>query len=800
VCPTIILLDTESGIDYIAGVRSTGQNFTPEIIERIQAMIDANPAWSRRKLSVEVCDWLDWRSPNGKVKEMSCRVALLKLHRDGVLNLPAAGAAPPRRGTPSRDGSEAEKIAPLHCPLSKLGEIEIVRIKNSDSQASRRWNRLMNQYHYLGSGPLCGAQLRYLIRSERHGDVGGFAFSAAAWRLAAREHWIGWDEEARRQNLNKVINNSRFLIVPQVEVKNLASHALSLVMKRLVGDWLERYGIAPVLVETFVERERFRGTSYRAANWMWLGTTKGRGRQDAANDYAVAVKDIYVYPLREDAVAILCEGSPPAAVALSVKDKPLQDKVYEDWADDEFGAAQLGDQRRVKRLLSLARDFYARPQANIPQACQSRAKTKAAYRFFDDEDHTMEKLLAAHYESTRHRTAHEKVVLAVQDTSFLNYSAHPATENLGPIATTADGTIGLVLHDTLALNLERTPLGLLNVQCWARDPAQHGKRHQCHDLPIEQKESNKWLASYRAVAAAQKRCPATMFVSVGDREADIYELFQLALGEPHGPKLLVRAERDRLLADGQGHLWDYVKAQPLAGLQEVQIPRRGKRPARVAQLEIRFAEVKLKAPKRKPELGEVIVWAIVAEEVNYAVDIEDPLQWLLLTTLVVETFEQAVEKLDWYSGRWSIEVYHRTLKSGCKIEERQLGSADRIEACLAIDLVVAWRIFHLTKLGREVPEVPCTVFFEEAEWKALVAYKTGTAVAPEQPPSLREATRMVASLGGFLGRKGDGEAGTKTLWLGLQRLDDLTAMWKITMSASAPQPPSPAVSSRRRYG
>jgi hypothetical protein len=641
----------------------------------------------------------------------------------------------------------------------------------------------MDRYHYLGSGPLCGAQLRYLIKSEGSGCIGGFAFSAAAWRLEARERWIGWDEEARAQNLCKVINNSRFLLVPHVHVKNLASHALSLVMKRLVADWSDRYGIEPALVETFVERERFHGTSYRAANWIYVGQTKGRGRQDSANEYAAAVKDIYVYPLQEDAATLLRQKQAIRAEKTATRVEVARPQPM-DWAAEEFGGAELGDQRRAQRLMTIARDFYARPQANIPQACQTRAKTKAAYRFFDDEKHTMEKLMTPHYESTRKRSAQEQVVLAVQDTTFLNYNAHPATENLGPIASTADGAIGLVLHDTMAFNLERTPLGLLNIQCWARDPNDFGKKHRRNELPIEEKESQKWLVSYRAVAAAQKHCPATMFVCVGDREADIYELFHEALSDSAGPRLLVRAEHDRVLADGQGHLWDHVKGQPLAGRQEVHVPRRGNRPARVAQLEIRFAAVKLKPPKSKKALGELLVWAVLAEEVNAAPEVKEPLQWLLLTTLAVETFEQAVEKLDWYVARWGIEVYHRTLKSGCKIEERQLGNADRIEACLAIDLVVAWRIFHLTKLGREVPEVPCTVFFEEAEWKALVAYKTGNPVPPKTPPTLRAATRMVASLGGFLGRKSDGEPGTQTLWLGLQRLDDLTAMWKIITTAS----------------
>src|SRR5207245_3550102 len=165
-----------------------------------------------------------------------------------------------------------------------------------------------------------------------------------------------------------------------------------------------------------------------------------------------------------------------------------------------------------------------------------------------------------------------------------------------------------------------------------------------------------------------------------------------------------------------------------------------------------------------------------------------------------ENFDEAVEKLGWYAKRWGIEVYHRTLKSGCKIEQRQLGSADRLEACLAIDMVVAWRIFHLTKLGRQTPDVLCSVFFDEAEWKALYCFVRQDPKPPDQPPTLREATRMVASLGGFLGRKSDGEPGTKSLWLGIQRLDDIAATWKFMALNFAPHLLSPPVSSKPGYG
>ena len=295
------------------------------------------------------------------------------------------------------------------------------------------------------------------------------------------------------------------------------------------------------------------------------------------------------------------------------------------------------------------------------------------------------------------------------------------------------------------------------------------------------------------MAEVQRQAPGTQLVSVGDREADIYELFHLALAEAEGPRLLVRAEQDRLRADGQGHLWPSIAGQAVPGAQEIRVPRRGAQAARTAKLEVRFAPVTLQPPQAKRELGPLSLWAVLAQEVDAPAGIK-PLCWMLLTTCPVASFDAAREKLHWYARRWGIEVYHRTLKSGCRIEQRQLGSAQSLEACLAIDLVVAWRIFHLAKLGREIPDLPCTVYFDEDEWKALQVRVTGKPTPSAQPPSLREAMRMVAALGGFLGRKGDGEPGTQTLWLGLQRLDDLTVMWKIL----APKQPPPV--SSRRYG
>jgi hypothetical protein len=769
-----------------------GQTFSKETIGYIQATIDREPATSRVALSRRVCGKLNWRSQNGKLKEVSCRVALLKLHRRGVIRLGPTHCGPERKKTALAELRATPE--PIQCSLEDLQGVELVTVNSARSKASKCWNELMERYHYLGSGPLCGAQLRYLIKSGTGQWLGGLAFSASAWRVKTRDQWIGWSDRARKENLHQVVSNSRFLILPWIKVPNLASHVLAKVLGRLRADWQRRYGFAPVLVESFVDQSRFLGTSYRAANWLCVGQTAGRGRQDRKKTFSLGRKDVYVYSLHKQAREILCGAGS--------YDKPESgiSETHDDWAQQEFGTAELNDKRLKRRLLTLARDFYERPQANLPEACQSQAKTKAAYRFFDHPKSTMDELLKSHYQATVKRISAENIVLVVQDTTTLNYSAHPLTEGIGPISPKkSKGAIGLLLHDSMAFNVVGTPLGLLDVQCWARDPKQFGKRALRHELPIEQKESQKWLKGFNQVREAQKRCPNTTLISVADREGDIYELFHLALSDPCGAKLVVRAEHDRLLADGQGRLWEQMGKRPVAGTEVLSMPRQGKRAPREARLEVRFGRVKLTPPSRKLEFKELDIIAILAQEIDCPPGVE-PLQWMLLTTIAVENFAEAVEKLSWYARRWGIEVYHRTLKSGCKIEERQLGSADRIEACLAIDMVVAWRIFHLTKLGRETPDVPCSVFFEEAEWKALYCFVRQDPKPPDQPPTLREAIRMVASLGGFLGRRSDGEPGTKSLWLGIQRLDDIAATWKFMALNFAPHLLSPPVSSNPGYG
>lgn len=696
-----------------------GQYFNKDVISRVQTTIEREPEISRSALSRKVCGWLNWRSPNGKPCEVSCRKALLKLDRRGMIQLPEVLVQYSFHQRRDSKPAEVSKVAEVDCNFSKLSAVKIIQVPNCYSELSGIWNNLVNRYHYLGSGPLCGAQIRYLVYTE-FGWVGALSFSAASWALKDRDNWIGWRKAAKRENLRYIVCNSRFLIVPCVHVPNLASHILSQCLKRLGSDWLKRYNYKPVLLETFVDAKKFRGTCYRAANWIKVGKTSGRRASGKKDQVGKGQKDIYVYPLQSDWRSILC--SEPET-GLGVRPRP-EDPI--DWVEEEFGTVEFFDNRLKDRLHIIARDFFARPGALVPQACNgSIAKSKAAYRFFDNKRVNMKELLKSHIETTAQRIKDSDIVLAVQDTTILNYTAHPATEELGPINTKKDKAMGLIMHDTLAFSLDGTPLGLLDAQCWARDLDKSGKNKKCKELPIEEKESIKWLKSYRAVSEVQKLCPDTMLVSVGDREADIYELFYEAALDNDGPKLLVRADKCRRRKVEEEYLWDKMRSEPVSGFCDVFVPRKGSSASRTAKLKIRFSQITLTPPKGK-KLPPIELYAVYAYEIDYPSETKEPLEWMLLTTVEVLNFNDAKQRLKWYARRWGIEVYHRTLKSGCRIEDRRLDNAEDIETCLAIDMVVAWRIFFLTMQGRETPDVACDGFLKEDEWKALYVYINNT--------------------------------------------------------------------------
>jgi hypothetical protein len=643
--------------------------------------------------------------------------------------------------------------------LSDLGKISLYLIPDCGCSEYKAWKEMMERHHYLGSSKLFGRQLKYLINSSCLGYIGGLGFSSSAWRLEERDRLIGWEDKEREGLLNDVVCNSRFLILPWIKVKNLASHVLSLSLSRLAKDWDKRYGYKPALVETYVDPEIRSGTCYKASNWQYIGKTKGRGRNDIKHEKPVSVKDIYVYELKRG----FCQGSPPV-------------KKETDWVENEFEFVRLPNLSRKKRLLSLTRSFYGQPTESIPGACgglEARAEVKGAYRFFGDKRIQMEALLESHYKKTVQRAEEYPVVLAVQDSSSLNYKTHPATKGLGCLST-KKGDQGIMLHDTLAFTPDGLPLGLLDVQVWSRDPKEHGKVKDRKNKCIEEKESYKWLKSFGAVEKLTEQTRGTLWVSVGDREADIYELFELA--KRSRTHLLIRSIQNRITKE-ELNLWDLLEKEPSLGEMVVQVPKSDKRKAREAILEIRSKRVDIVKPKSRESGGDVELWALLVSERN-APSGEEPLCWKLLTTLEVANFEQAREKVEWYTARWGVEVYHRTLKSGCKVEDRQLGDVEKIKRCLAIDLVVAWRIYYLTMQGRKTPDVSCEAFLEEAEWKTLAYYKNNRPDIEVKPPTLWEAILLIAALGGFTGGKGK-MPGAQVIWRGLKRLYDMAVMFSI---------------------
>lgn len=456
------------------------------------------------------------------------------------------------------------------------------------------------------------------------------------------------------------------------------------------------------------------------------------------------------------------------------------------WAAEELLEVGLGDARLDLRLMRMLEALARRPEDSFPQSFGSWAEVKGAYRLWENPRVDWQAILRPHHARAAQRAHEQPVVLAIQDSTEINLTSHPATTGLGYLG--ASYCRGLLMHSVLAATPEGRVLGLLHVRLWARPLAELGKNHRRHQLPTEQKESQRWIDGLMAASTALAGHPQV--VVVGDRESDFYDFFMTP--RPAGVDVLVRvAHESRKLDAPENTLQQALPAQTAQGEIVVDVPRAAGRSARQARLSVRYVSRACPPPhprSRDRSLPRPLLNWILVEEAAPPTGVK-PIRWLLATSLPVHGLDDAARCVNYYARRWLIERFHFTLKSGCRVEERLLESLENIERLIATLCIVAWRVMWLVYESREHPEAPCTVVLCEPEWHTLhaVTHRKHPRPLPAQPPTLREAVRMIAALGGFLGRKADGEPGLKTVWKGLKRLSDMTTGWLLHHP-----PPSPA--------
>jgi len=461
------------------------------------------------------------------------------------------------------------------------------------------------------------------------------------------------------------------------------------------------------------------------------------------------------------------------------------------WASSEFSGIDLGDKRLNDRLVTITSQFASSTESPINQACGGWVDTKAAYRFFQNTNVDYKNIVKHHASATKSRFDDEDIILAIQDTTYFNYTDHKKTKGLGILSRFTGKykkdivTSGLYMHSTMAVTVKGLPLGLLDQKITARevlpqDVIEEKKRSHNIAFPIEEKESIRWLDSMKASASFFKNKNQKV-VTIADREADIYDLFLLA--DEIDTHYLVRASQNRIINKSAVYseitgepLWDFMKKQKIKGKIQVKVPAKNNQPKRIANCNVKYAKLKLRPPrnyhKSKSIKTELVVYAVQVVENNPPKG-ACKIDWILYTNIPVHHYNDAIEKVNWYCLRWRIEIYFKVIKSGFNVERCRLETADRLIRYLAVVSIVAWRVYWLTLVSRTSSNRQSADFLTEDEWKILfVRFNPGRKI-PKRSPSLKRITIWIAQLGGFLARKGDGSPGITHVWRGLEKLADM---------------------------
>ena len=520
----------------------------PDSIEIVRSLLANNFYKNRSSLAYAVCQHFKFHNALGQAQTGGCLKGLRELERAGHFVLPISKTVTVVKSPRRLDCAVPN---PIDVP-TKAGDVQGLSLVFVDSvDLMRIWNEMMLREHPQGAGPLVGCQLRYLITSE-HGWLGGFAFSAAALNLRDRDQWIGWDTDTHRQQLHRILGMSRFLLRTSLHCHNLASHVLGMVLRRVGIDFETQYGYLPWLVESFVDTEHFSGTCYKASNWTAIGLTQGRGRQDRENKNAKSIKTIYIYAIEPDWRVKMGVAEPLGLQPLEIS----QGLDADQWAEQEFGGANLGNSRLSERLVSSAQALGAMPGRTLSGAVKGDWPTvKGYYRMIDKPDDSMltaEAILAPHRESTIRRMMGQSTVLCIQDGTDLNYNHLDQCQGLGILSKNQTGakTRGLHLHTTFVTTTEGLPLGVLKAQFTAPQPKTEPETRPAASIPIEEKKTFAWIKGLRDCVEISKQIPNTHQVNVCDREGDFFEFFdEHRILKTNNVDLLVRSRHDRTIDD-----------------------------------------------------------------------------------------------------------------------------------------------------------------------------------------------------------------------------------------------------------
>ena len=743
---------------------------------------------STLSLAKELCEKTNWRNQAGDLCIAQAINALPKIEEHLKISRPKQ----PRilRSKPTSSTVSVQENTEISCSLHQLGKITLELVDSRKSAAS--WQNMMACFHPIGAHRRKGGARKYFIKSSQYGTLGGISFHNGEWAVKQRDQFIGWSHEARynTKNLQKIVLNSRFLILPHIKVTNLASHALCLAEKTLPRDWDKKYGVKPLWMYTYVNPAHYKGTCYIAAGWEKIGHTSGE-----RDDQGIR-KTIMGKALNPNFKKLLCYEKKrlyfPRSVNLYVENSTQ-------WEDMEYGGCSHPDSRVQKRIKAVGARWVEAPSAPLAQKFPCLAERQAVTRLLSNPRVTMDDILESHRSATAHRCLHQNKVLVIQDSTTLNLeNLKHSTKGLHSIG--GKGT-GICVHASVVFNQEGVIQGCLNLDGEYRNQVAD-QQTQGEDA----RESYRWIEGLQIASDLSNACGSqsahipTRVINVGDRESEMWQYYEeyekLKASSPH-LGFVVRCKmghRRKVSVNHQGvsklvSLENHMESMPLLGQAKIFIE------GEPQKLDLRMSRVKLMAPQsKKPTISSVEVSCVLASLADNPTK-----KWFLTSSegSAQPTVEEAYRIVDHYSKRWRIEEFFRTLKTNTRIENtHRFDDVKDFLKTLAFGAVTAYRVAQLEHMAKHEPKKSASEVFTPPELMGLchameikkihryipkklaeyaeryITSPLGTVISLDM--NVKEAAILLGRVGGFVPTKKQAVPGYKILWRAYEELQIAT--------------------------